>query len=78
MPSWIRIRIQQLKLMRIHADPGFRIHNPGFRLIWVLTNPSPDSWDKQALPATQKEDRERESTESESQITMIIKNRDTY
>jgi hypothetical protein len=77
MPSWIRIRIriQQLKLMRIHADPEFRIHNPGFRLIWVLTNPSPDSWDKQALPATQREN--RESTESESQITMIIKNRDT-
>jgi hypothetical protein len=21
LPSWIRIRIQQLKLMRIHADP---------------------------------------------------------
>ncbi len=28
LSCWIRIRIQQLKLMLIHPDP-FRIHNPG-------------------------------------------------
>jgi hypothetical protein len=31
-PSWIRIRIQQLKLMRIHADPD--------------TDPDPKPWSK--------------------------------